>query len=210
MAMSPQKSSLEGRDLRRSFGQGSMRSTALAGVSIDLYPGQFSLMMGPSGSGKSTLLAILSGLLRPDHGTVHSLGQNIWAMSERQAEGFRLRHVGFIFQGYNLFGAFNAVQQLELVGRWGMNMGYWEARKKARNILDMLGLSKKKHLRPAATASGRGHHAADRTRHGLSRDARTHRLLRPGRGAGAGKGFPQGGEIPSRQRGEGGRGALLD
>ena len=97
MAMSPQKSSLEGRDLRRSFGQGSMRSTALAGVSIDLYPGQFSLMMGPSGSGKSTLLAILSGLLRPDHGTVHSLGQNIWAMSERQAEGFRLRHVGFIF-----------------------------------------------------------------------------------------------------------------
>jgi putative ABC transport system ATP-binding protein len=154
MAMSPLKSSLEGRDLRRSFGQGSMRSTALAGVSIDLYPGQFSLMMGPSGSGKSTLLAILSGLLRPDHGTVHSLGQDIWAMSERQAEGFRLRHVGFIFQGYNLFGAFNAVQQLELVGRWGMNMGYWEARKKARNILDMLGLSKKKHLRPAEMSGG--------------------------------------------------------
>ncbi len=154
MAVSPQKSSIEGRDLRRAFGQGTMRSTALAGVSVDLYPGQFSLMMGPSGSGKSTLLAILSGLLRPDQGKVHSLGQDIWAMSEGQQEAFRLRHVGFIFQGYNLFGAFNAVQQLELVGRWGMSMGFWEARKKARQVLDMLGLGKKKHLRPSEMSGG--------------------------------------------------------
>ena len=154
MAASPQKSSIEGRDLSRAFGHGSMRSTALAGVSVDLYPGQFSLMMGPSGSGKSTLLAILSGLLRPDQGKVHSLGQDIWSMSERQQEAFRLRHVGFIFQGSNLFGAFNAVQQLDLVGRWGMSMGFWEARKKARMVLDMLGLSKKKHLRPSEMSGG--------------------------------------------------------
>lgn len=146
--------SLEGRDLRRGFGQGEMRSVAVAGVSIKLYPGQFSLMMGPSGSGKSTLLAILSGLLRPEQGQVISLGQEIWRMSERQQEAFRLKHVGFIFQGYNLFGAFNAVQQLELVGCWGVGMTSSQSRRKAIQILDMLGLSKKKHLRPAEMSGG--------------------------------------------------------
>jgi len=111
-------------------------------------------MMGPSGSGKSTLLAVLSGLLRPDHGQVISLGQDIWKLSETEQESFRLKHVGFIFQGYNLFGAFNAVQQLELVGCWGMGMTTAQSRRKAKQILDMLGLAKKKHLRPAEMSGG--------------------------------------------------------
>ncbi len=154
MGVSQLQPSLEGRDLRRSFGVGEMRSVAVAGVSIKLYPGQFNLMMGPSGSGKSTLLAMLSGLLRPEQGHVISLAQDIWRMSEVQQEAFRLKHVGFIFQGYNLFGAFNAVQQLELVGCWGMGMSTSQSRKKAKQILDMLGLSKKKHLRPAEMSGG--------------------------------------------------------
>ncbi len=63
----------------------------LRDVSLELHRGQVLLLMGPSGSGKSTLLAVLSGLLRPDRGEVKVLGQDLWRMSERARERFRLR-----------------------------------------------------------------------------------------------------------------------
>src|ERR1700741_2939800 len=91
--------------LTRSFGSGETLTVALRDVSLDLHPGQITLLMGPSGSGKSTLLAVLSGLLHPDEGKVLALGHELWHMSERQREAFRLKYCGFIFQGYNLFPA---------------------------------------------------------------------------------------------------------
>src|SRR5438132_486069 len=117
--MLDEKPSLQARSLTRSFGSGETAVVALNDVSLDLYPGQISLLMGPSGSGKSTLLAVMSGLLRPDRGQVRALGKDIWSMSERAREEFRLRHCGFVFQGYNLFPALTARQQLEIVLRWG-------------------------------------------------------------------------------------------
>ena len=99
---------LRGQRLVRTFGTGEVKVTAVNHVSIDLYPGQIVLLMGPSGSGKSTLLAILSGLLHPDSGQVLTMGQNLWQMSDRQRERFRLAYFGFIFQGYNLFPALTA------------------------------------------------------------------------------------------------------
>jgi putative ABC transport system ATP-binding protein len=145
---------LQARDLCRSFGSGEMRTDALRDVSLDLYPGQLALLMGPSGSGKSTLLAVLSGLLKPDTGTVSVLDQELWGMSERQREEFRLRHCGFIFQGYNLFPALTARQQLEMVLRWGRNVPSREARARADHILSMLGMSKKASLRPLQLSGG--------------------------------------------------------
>ena len=111
--------SLKGVNLVRTFGDGTTLRAALQQVTIDLYPGQIVLLMGPSGSGKSTLLAVLSGLLSPDTGRVVALGQDLWQLSDRQREHFRLEHCGFIFQGYNLFPALTARQQLEMVLRWG-------------------------------------------------------------------------------------------
>ena len=112
--------------MSRSFGDGALRRSALRDVSVDLYPGQLALLMGPSGSGKSTLLAVLSGLLPPDSGQVFAQdrGQtvDVWAMSESEREQFRLRHTGFIFQGYNLFPALSARQQLEIVLKWGVGL----------------------------------------------------------------------------------------
>jgi putative ABC transport system ATP-binding protein len=140
--------------LTRSFGDGDTKSVAVHDVSIELCTGQVALLMGPSGSGKSTLLAILSGLLSPDSGQVLGLGQDIWAMSERDRERFRLRHVGFIFQGYNLFGALTARQQLEMVVRWGENATARDARRRADEMLSLLGLAKKAHLRPAEMSGG--------------------------------------------------------
>src|SRR5271167_2912720 len=110
---------LQAHDLSRSYGDGEVRTTAVNDVALTLYGRQVSLLMGPSGSGKTTLLAVLSGLLHPDSGEVWAQGQNLWAMSDHDRERFRLQYCGFIFQGYNLFGALTARQQLEMVVRWG-------------------------------------------------------------------------------------------
>jgi len=145
---------LRGRHLTRTFGQGETKTVALNDVSIELAGGQVSLLMGPSGSGKSTLLAVLSGLLHPDSGEVTALGQNLWAMSDRERERFRLKHCGFIFQGYNLFGALTARQQLEMVLRWGEGASARDARRRCDEMLTLLGLAKKAHLRPTELSGG--------------------------------------------------------
>jgi putative ABC transport system ATP-binding protein len=151
---SPPRTTLQGTNLSRTFGQGDTKATALQEVSLDLAAGQVALLMGPSGSGKSTLLALLSGLLRPDSGRVLALGQDLWALSDAQRERFRLRHCGFIFQGYNLFAALTARQQLEMVVRWGEGASAGEARRRATEMLTLLGLAKKAHLRPAEMSGG--------------------------------------------------------
>jgi putative ABC transport system ATP-binding protein len=143
-----------GHDLCRSFGSGEARTQALRGVSLELGRGEVALLMGPSGSGKSTLLAALSGLLRPDRGWVRAAGVDIWALSDRERERFRLRECGFIFQGYNLFSALTARQQLEMVLRWGEGASRREARRRTDEILDQLGLSGKGHLFPAQLSGG--------------------------------------------------------
>ena len=145
---------LRGIQLNRSFGQGETLTAALKDVSLELYAGQINLLMGPSGSGKSTLLAALSGLLRPDSGKVLSLGVDIWSLPEKQQEEFRLRHTGFIFQGYNLFPALTARQQLEMVLRWGQGASFREARRRSEEMLSLLGLGRKAHLRPAEMSGG--------------------------------------------------------
>jgi putative ABC transport system ATP-binding protein len=145
---------LLGRHLTRAFGQGEMKTVALNDVSITLERGHVALLMGPSGSGKSTLLAVLSGLLRPDSGQVASLGQDVWKMSEAERERFRLKHCGFIFQGYNLFAALSARQQLEMVVRWGEGASARDARRRSDEMLTLLGLGKKAHLRPSELSGG--------------------------------------------------------
>ncbi|HYV36510.1 MAG TPA: ABC transporter ATP-binding protein [Gemmataceae bacterium] len=140
--------------MNRTFGSGDAQTTALADVSVELHAGQICLLMGPSGSGKSTLLAVLSGLLSPDSGTVHALGKDLWKMTEKQREAFRLAHFGFIFQGYNLFPALTARQQLEMMLRWGKGDTAKEAHHKADKMLDLLGLAKKANQRPMELSGG--------------------------------------------------------
>ncbi|MBA4188913.1 MAG: ABC transporter ATP-binding protein [Planctomycetaceae bacterium] len=145
---------LSGADLIRSFGRGETKSYALKGVSVEFRKGDLNLLMGPSGSGKSTLLAVLSGLLRPDDGAVGALGQDVWRMTENQMERFRLQHCSYIFQGYNLFPALTAREQLEIVLKWGEGCSPREARKRSDQVLGQLGLTNKAHLRPAQMSGG--------------------------------------------------------
>jgi putative ABC transport system ATP-binding protein len=145
---------LQGRNLTRTFGQGGTATTALCDVSLHLCRGEFVLLMGPSGSGKSTLLACLSGLLRPDSGQVVALGQDLWQLSDTAQERFRLQHFGFVFQGFNLFPMLTARQQVEIVLRWGEGMPGREARRRATEILGLLGLSRRLHAYPDQLSGG--------------------------------------------------------
>jgi putative ABC transport system ATP-binding protein len=152
--MPPESCCLEGRRLTHSFGQGAGRTVVLHDVTLQVRKGQFMVVMGPSGSGKSTLLAVLSGLLQPEGGQVMALGEDVWGMSGWRRKQFRQRHFGFIFQGYNLFPALTAQQQLEIVLRWGEGTPVGEARRRAAEILSLLGLRGKNHLRPSQLSGG--------------------------------------------------------
>jgi putative ABC transport system ATP-binding protein len=145
---------IEAVGLLRSFGSGDGKTVAVRDVSLRLRHGDMNLLMGPSGSGKSTLLAVLSALLRPDAGQVRAQGSDIWRMNETDLERFRLRHCSYVFQGYNLFPALTARQQLEVVLRWGEGAGPTEARRRADRVLGQLGMTRKAHLRPAQLSGG--------------------------------------------------------
>jgi putative ABC transport system ATP-binding protein len=142
------------RNLDRSFGAGAGAVRVLCDVSLELYPGEVVLLMGPSGSGKSTLLAVLSGLLRPDRGVVTILGEDLWNLSESARERFRLRHIGFVFQGFNLFPSLTACEQLEMVVRFGEGASRGEARRRVSAVLDQLGLGRRAHLRADQLSGG--------------------------------------------------------
>jgi putative ABC transport system ATP-binding protein len=88
---------------------------ALRGVSLDLFESEFLVLLGPSGSGKSTLLNILGGLDVPSSGTVIYRGQDLTSAGERALTMYRRRHVGFVFQFYNLIPSLTARENVALV-----------------------------------------------------------------------------------------------
>ncbi|HEY9884336.1 MAG TPA: ABC transporter ATP-binding protein [Thermosynechococcaceae cyanobacterium] len=93
---------------------GSQVYQVLSGVDLTIERGDIQLLMGPSGSGKTTLLSILAGILTPTAGSVQLLGQEITQMSRSDLAHFRLQNIGFIFQGFNLFPALTASENVEV------------------------------------------------------------------------------------------------
>jgi len=146
-------SALVAESLHKSFVTGSVRTDVLRGLSIEVAAGELTLVSGPSGCGKSTLLAILSGLLRPDAGRAIALGRDLAQLSPRELERFRLHHTGFVFQGFNLFPALDAVEQVALpLGYLGLRDD--EARRRASAALEEVGLASRMRLRPAELSGG--------------------------------------------------------
>ncbi|WP_293676169.1 ABC transporter ATP-binding protein [uncultured Phenylobacterium sp.] len=144
---------IEARGLYKRFKTGRSHIEVLKRVDFVANHGEVTMVMGPSGSGKSTLVAALSGLMRPDEGTVRALSQDIWGLRSGKLDRFRLDHCGFIFQGFNLFSALTALQQVEIVLKY---QGYSrkDARERAANALMEVGLEAKLNQRPSELSGG--------------------------------------------------------
>jgi putative ABC transport system ATP-binding protein len=152
--MSAPHSYLDAQNLTHSFGQGATRTVVVCGITLRLQQSELLVVMGPSGSGKSTLLALLSGLMRPEEGRVLALGEDLWKLAPAARKRFRQQHFGFIFQGYNLFPALTAQQHIEMILRWAEGVPAKIAKKRAEEILNLLGLRGKNGLRPAQLSGG--------------------------------------------------------
>jgi putative ABC transport system ATP-binding protein len=103
------------RGLTKDYQMGDVTVRALRGIDLELHEGRFTVLLGPSGSGKSTLLNILGGLDVPTSGSVHYRDQDLTAASERELTWYRRRHVGFVFQFYNLIPSLTARENIALV-----------------------------------------------------------------------------------------------
>lgn len=145
--------SLEAVRLEKSFVSGIVQVHVLQGLSVSLQAGELSLISGPSGCGKSTLLSLMSGLQKPDSGRALALGEDLAKMSTGALEKFRLRHTGFVFQGFNLFPALTALEQVQLpLGYMGLKNS--ETLRRAKDALDEVGLSHRSQMRPAQLSGG--------------------------------------------------------
>lgn len=125
----------------------------LHGVDLEIYRGEVQLLMGPSGSGKTTLLSILAGILTPTGGSVTLMGQDITRLNNRQLARFRLEHIGFIFQGFNLFPALTAQENVEVALNLKGIQGR-TARRMAMELLDHVALSDKAASLPKQLSGG--------------------------------------------------------
>lgn len=148
-----QEPTLACHHISKSFTTGKITQEVIRDTSIEVYPGEVTLIVGPSGSGKSTILAVMSGLMRPDSGDVRALGNDLWQLDEAQIDSFRLANCGFVFQGFNLFGALTALENVMLPLKY-LNVGDREMIERARQALDEVGLDRRAHLRPIELSGG--------------------------------------------------------
>jgi putative ABC transport system ATP-binding protein len=102
------------KDVARRYGEGDTAVDALRGVSLDVHRGQLTAVMGPSGSGKSTLMHILAGLDRPTSGTVTIAGTTLGKLSDTEMTKLRRKHIGFVFQFFNLLPMLSAEENILL------------------------------------------------------------------------------------------------
>ncbi|MBZ5695527.1 MAG: ABC transporter ATP-binding protein [Acidobacteriia bacterium] len=127
---------------------GDMEVHALRGIDLDLFPGEFVVLLGPSGSGKSTLLNILGGLDVPTSGEVIYLDHDLTSASERELTRYRREHVGFVFQFYNLIPSLTALENTTLVTEIAENP------LSADECLRLVGLEQRLHHFPAQLSGG--------------------------------------------------------
>jgi putative ABC transport system ATP-binding protein len=136
---------LEIKNIHKSFGQGDSRTEVLKGIDLEVDKGEFCVLLGPSGSGKSTLLNIIGGIDGADEGEIVIGGKTLRGMNDRQLTQYRRRHLGYIFQMYNLIPNLNVKENIEVgaylsdkpldIDELLNTLGLWEHRYKLPNQL---------------------------------------------------------------------------
>lgn len=139
---------LEIHDLKKSFGSGSNRTEVLKGIEFTANKGEICVLLGPSGSGKSTLLNIIGGIDSPDDGYVAIEGEKMKDMTEKALTRYRRRHLGYIFQMYNLIPNLNVKENIE-VGAY-----LSEKPLEIDDLLKTLGLYEHRHKLPNQLSGG--------------------------------------------------------
>jgi len=140
-------------DVVKSYRRGQQSVPVLSRISFDIGEGEFLALMGPSGSGKSTLLNLIAGLDRPDAGRIKVAGEEISSLSESQLADWRARHIGFIFQFYNLMPVLTAQENVELpLLLTGLSAR--ARRERAALLLQLVGLSDRSDHRPSELSGG--------------------------------------------------------
>jgi len=139
--------------LMKTFGEGEARVTAVNGVGLVAHFGAMLFIGGPSGSGKTTLLSMISGILRPNAGTVIVKGADIWTLNNDQLADFRLNTVGFVFQDYHLFPRLTTAENVAIP--LILKKQDWdESITEARKYLDIVGLKNRSEILPVKLSGG--------------------------------------------------------
>lgn len=141
------------RNLNKQYRRGSEVIDVLQGLNLDVDSGEFVAFMGPSGSGKTTLLNLLGGLDVPTAGTVSVAGDVITSMAGRKLSRWRARHVGFVFQMYNLIPVLTAFQNVELPLLL-TRLGKAERRRHVETALSLVGLADRMDHSPRQLSGG--------------------------------------------------------
>lgn len=141
---------LRATQVEKSYGQ----LKVLKGVDLEVNEGEVVAIVGASGAGKSTLLHILGTLDTPDRGQVFIHDKNVFSQSARNLAAFRNKSIGFVFQFHNLLPEFTALENVLIPGLIANNTNEQAIRKRAEELLNMLGLSSRIHHKPSELSGG--------------------------------------------------------
>ena len=144
---------IEAKNLSRVYQDGESLIRAVDQINLSVKAGEFTAIIGPSGSGKTTLLNLIGGLDSPSEGTVVVDGKAIHELKDNQLINFRLQHIGFVFQAYNLIPVLTAQENVEFIMLLqGEKPQLREAR--VKELLKAVGLEKQMHKRPSELSGG--------------------------------------------------------
>jgi putative ABC transport system ATP-binding protein len=141
------------RGVTKTYDAGIVSTPVLAGIDLDVHPGQLMLLMGPSGSGKTTLLSIMGCVIRPTMGSVRVGGVEVSGLRESALPDIRLAHVGFVFQAFNLFPTLTAGENVALALDLKGIRGH-AARRRSSELLERVGMLPKFDSYPADLSGG--------------------------------------------------------
>jgi len=142
------------KDMSKEYKMGEVIVRALRDVELNVEPNEVTVILGPSGCGKTTLLNQIGGIDSPTRGSIKVEGKEIAGLSQRQLTRYRQQKIGFIFQFFNLIPNLTAVENIEFVLEYVMDMSGREAREKAKDLLKMVGLDGREDHYPFQLSGG--------------------------------------------------------